>query len=219
MTEKKTMLTQHLKLCLVTDPQNQSFTLYKKFILQAIAGGVTSVQLRIKTDDQMLVHDRAQELKALLDPLNIPLILNDHVEIALAVDAAGVHLGQSDLAPMLARSVLGANKIIGWSVETLAELELANQMDCIDYIGASAVFNTQSKQDCKTIWGLDGLQKITRASRHPVVAIGGINHTNIASVIKSGATGVAIVGAIHNRVTPFEAAKELITNGWEDVYV
>lgn len=205
------MIKDHLKLCLVTHAQTKSFLLYKKFILQAIEGGVTLIQLREKSKSLSQIRRMALELKAILRPFKIPLIINDRVEIAKEIDADGIHLGQSDLSPSDARQILGPTKIIGLSVETFAELEIANQLTCIDYIAASAVFPSKTKSDCKTTWGLDGLKEIVQKSKYPVIAIGGINHHNIHNIIESGACGAAVISAIHNQDDPEKAARDLIT--------
>lgn len=198
-----------LRLCLVTNLQNQAFHLYRPFILKAIQGGITSVQLREKTRNLLEFHQLALELKNTLAPFKIPLIINDHVEIAKDIDAEGVHIGQSDLSPHEARKILGPSKIIGWSVETLEELEMANKLECLDYIAASAVFPSKTKPDCKTIWGINGLRQITQLSTHPVMAIGGINLSNIGMIMDSGACGAAVIGAIHNH-EPRKSAADLI---------
>ena len=183
---------------------------YERVILRAIQGGVTAVQLRNKTNSPTETRALASALIALLRPLQIPLIINDNIDLAKAVDADGVHLGQSDGSPVLARQILGPNKIIGWSIETYEQLEQANQLSCIDYIAASAIFVSKTKADCKTIWGLEGLHNITQRSTHPVVAIGGINSTNIQAVIRAGACGAAVISAIYDSPEPEHAAWELI---------
>jgi hydroxyethylthiazole kinase/thiamine-phosphate diphosphorylase len=209
---RKQMLARHLKLCVLTDFTNRSFDAYKEFILQAVQGGVTSVQLRAKNKSSEEILFLATQLKLLLQPHGIPLIINDHVDIAKQVDAEGVHLGQTDFSPEKAREILGKNKIIGISVETIEDLHHANQLDCIDYIAASAVFQSSSKLDCKTIWGLEGLQYIVKNSRHPVVAIGGINENNVKEIINSGACGIAVINAIHLQENPKQAVENLIFN-------
>ena len=97
---------------------------------------------------------------------------------------------------MKARSILGPNKIIGLSIESLSELAIANASDSIDYVTASAVFPTQTKPDCKTLWGIDGLEQVVLRSKHPVTAIGGINVQNVRSVMEQGVEGVAVIGAL-----------------------
>lgn len=206
---REVMNAQALKLCLVTHLQNQPFSLYKSFILEAIRGGITSVQLREKNKNLVEFQKLALQLKSTLHPFKIPLIINDHVEIAKDIDAEGVHIGQSDLSPYEAREILGPSKLIGWSVETLKELEMANQLTCIDYIAASAVFPSKTKPDCKTVWGIAGLRQITNLSKYPVIGIGGINRGNIKMTIDSGVCGVAVVSAIHDH-HPRKAAADLI---------
>ena len=206
------MLRSALKLCLVTHQNQPSFNDYKQYIQQAIKGGVTSIQLRDKTLPITALRNTAIALLDLLRPLSIPLIINDNATLAKEIDAEGVHLGQSDQSPVDVRDMLGPKKIIGWSIETLEQLEQANELDCIDYIAASAIFNSNSKKDCKTIWGLTGLKQITQRSRHPVVAIGGINAGNIRDVILHGACGTAVISAIHDHKNPELAASELIRN-------
>jgi thiamine-phosphate pyrophosphorylase len=203
-------IRDYLKLCLVTHRQTEPFSLYQNFLREAIKGGVTSIQLREKSSDIVHIQQMAQDLKLFLDPLNIPLIINDHINIAKDIDAAGVHLGQSDLHPSDARAYLGPAKIIGWSIETLEQLEIANHLTCIDYIGISAIFPSQTKTDCKTIWGLDGLKNLSQHSKHPIVAIGGINQKNIYDIFQCGADGAAIVSAIHKHADPKKAAIDLM---------
>jgi thiamine-phosphate pyrophosphorylase len=205
------MIEAHLKLCLVTNALSTPFSLYKKMIVEAVEGGVTLVQLREKSKDPTQLRSMALELKTLLNPYKIPLIINDNVALAKEIDADGVHLGQSDLSPADARQQLGPAKIIGWSVESFEELEMANQLTCIDYIAASAVFPSPTKRDCKKIWGLPGLQKITQQSKHPVMAIGGINQHNIREIINNGACGAAVISAIHQHAHPKKAANDLMS--------
>lgn len=195
----------------MTNAQSTPLMLYKQFILDTIEGGVTIIQLREKSRNTQQLQQMALELKALLTPLNIPLIINDHLELAYEIGADGIHLGQSDISPIEARKLLGPDKIIGLSIETLAQLDIANQLTCIDYVAASAVFPSQSKSNCKTIWGLSGLQTISQQSTHPVMAIGGINESNIQQVIERGACGAAVISALHSRKDPKKAAHHLIT--------
>ncbi len=205
------MNNQQLKLCLVThfDASEQSFTAYTHFLQQAIAGGVTMVQLRIKRQLTSEITQFARQIKAILALRNIPLIINDYVMLAEEVQAEGVHLGQSDMPPLTAREKLGPEKMIGWSIETFEQLLVANELSCIDYVAASAVFKSQTKTDCKTLWGLEGLKQIVKLSRHPVVAIGGINHLNAGQVMACGVSGIAVVSAIHDAADPKLAAQQL----------
>jgi thiamine-phosphate pyrophosphorylase len=145
---------------------------------------------------------------SLLKPLNIPLIINDRLDIALAVDADGLHIGQSDLPYPVARKLLGKDKIIGLSVETIKQAREANNVD-VDYIGLSPVFSTNTKLDINTPLELSGVKEIASFTKHKTVAIGGINSLNTKSVIESGADGIAVVSAIVSQENPQEAASNL----------
>lgn len=203
-------MIKSLSLCLVTDHRRYSLASYLHFLSEAIRGGVTSIQFRDKENPLPVVRETAKIIKQFLQPYHIPLIINDYVELAAEIDADGIHVGQSDLAPIRARELLGPDKLIGYSVESLPQLERANQLDCIDYIAASAVFPSKTKTDCKTIWGLQGLREIAKLSKHPIVAIGGITPENAADVITHGACGIAVVSNIHDNVDPAMAASQLI---------
>jgi thiamine-phosphate pyrophosphorylase len=198
------MNNEYLKLCLVTNISSCNFDHYEKFISSAALGGVTSVQLREKNMDYSELKYFALMIQATLKPFNIPFIINDHVELAKEINADGVHLGQSDMPPLEARHILGENKIIGLSIESLAQLKIANHIDCINYIGASAIFSSHTKSDCKKIWGITGLKKLSTLTRHPIIGIGGITVNNVCEVIKNGADGVAIISAIHDHSNPQE---------------
>jgi thiamine-phosphate pyrophosphorylase len=198
-----------LELCLVTQPKTSDLSAYFHFLERAIQGGVTSVQLRDKTASSDVFEQTAYAVKKQLAPLNIPLILNDRLDIAHAIDADGVHLGQTDASPSEARRILGLDKIIGWSIESLDELDMANELD-LDYVAASAVFPSKTKHDCKTYWGLEGLHQLVQKSKHPVVAIGGIDARNARDVMRQGASGVAVVHALHDANDPFLAAQDLL---------
>ena len=203
------MIDAQLKLCLVTHMTHTSFNLYQQFLLEAIAGGVTAIQLRDKKASKANLLRQAIALKELLAPFNIPLIINDDIDIAIAVNADGLHLGQTDCSPQTARDRLGPDVYIGLSIETLDELAIANELTCINYIGASAVFRSKTKTNCKTIWGLDGLKALTAQSVHPVVAIGGIHASNIKQTMACGPCGVAVISAIHDDPNPKLAAERL----------
>lgn len=175
----------------------------------AVKGGVTMVQLREKESSTHDFITRAIRLKELLSPYHVPLIINDRIDIALASDADGVHIGQSDAPYSQVRKLLPKEKIIGLSVESREQVFEANQFD-VDYIAASPVFSTDTKTNTLIEWGLEGLEWIKSVSRHPVIAIGGINKQNITSVFKAGADGVAVVSAIISATDPEKAARELI---------
>lgn len=166
------------------------------------------VQLREKDCPTGEFITLARELKMVLQPLGIPLIINDRVDVALAIDADGVHIGQSDMPYEVARALLGKNKIIGLSVETMDEVIATNALD-VDYIGISPVYATPTKTDTLQPFGLEGIEEVMRISRHRCVAIGGMNRDTIGEVIRRGVEGVAVVSAIVSADSPREASKEL----------
>lgn len=166
------------------------------------------VQLREKDCPTGEFITLARELKMVLQPLGIPLIINDRVDVALAIDADGVHIGQSDMPYEVARALLGKNKIIGLSVETMNEVIATNALD-VDYIGISPVYATPTKTDTLQPFGLEGIEEVMRISRHRCVAIGGMNRDTIGEVIRRGVEGVAVVSAIVSADSPREASKEL----------
>ena len=197
-----------LSLYLVTDRPLSGGRDMAWIVREAAAGGVTMVQLREKECSTVEFIQLARELKAALAPLGIPLIINDRVDVALAVDADGVHIGQSDMPYATARKLLGSDKIIGLSVETMDEVIAANALD-VDYIGISPVYATPTKTDTLTPFGLDGVDEVMRCSRHRCVAIGGMNRDTVGEVIAHGVEGVAVVSAIVAAPSPREAAAEL----------
>ena len=197
-----------LKLYLVTDRDLSLGRSLEEVVSEAVAGGVTIVQLREKDAPTGEFVDLARRLMAQLKPLGIPLIINDRIDVALAVDADGVHIGQSDMRYEDARRLLGPDKIIGLSVENMDDLLEANRLD-VDYIGISPVYGTPTKIDTAEPFGLEGLRKAIAMSVHPTVAIGGMNASTIGEVIKAGTDGVAVVSAICSASSPRAAAKEL----------
>ena len=167
------------------------------------------VQLREKEAPTGEFVALAKRLRALLAPLGVPLIINDRVDVALAADADGVHIGQSDMAYEDARRLLGPDKIIGLSVENFEDLERANSMD-VDYVGISPVYGTPTKTDPAQPFGIEGLRKAVERSVHPTVAIGGMNQQTVAEVMATGCDGVAVVSAICSAPSPRQAAQELL---------
>ena len=197
-----------LKLYLVTDRDLSLGRSLEEVVSEAVAGGVTIVQLREKDAPTGEFVDLARRLMAQLKPLGIPLIINDRIDVALAVDVDGLHIGQSDMRYEDARRLLGPDKIIGLSVENMDDLLEANRLD-VDYIGISPVYGTPTKIDTAEPFGLEGLRKAIAMSVHPTVAIGGMNASTIGEVIKAGTDGVAVVSAICSASSPRAAAKEL----------
>lgn len=163
-------------------------------VCEALEGGVTLVQYRAKTASSAKMYAEALQLKALCDSFNVPLIINDRLDIAMAVGAAGVHLGQDDLPCAAARKILGEDYIIGVSAHNPAEAKAALQSGA-DYLGCGAVFGTATKADVKKL-GTEGLTAICREKGLPVVGIGGVTADNYREVRAAGADGAAIVSGI-----------------------
>lgn len=177
-------------------------------VREALEGGVTMVQYRAKDADGRIMYEMGKKLKAVCDEFSVPLIINDRVDVALAVGAAGVHLGQSDLPCKVARELVKSyGFIIGVSAHNLEE---ANQalMDGAKYLGCGAVFGSNTKTDAGYL-GLDGLKAICDDVYLPVVGIGGVNESNYADVIKAGASGAAIVSGILGAASIKEAAERI----------
>ena len=201
-------LEKQLKLYLVTDRPLCLGRDLEWIVSEAVKGGVTMVQLREKETDTREFVALGLRLKELLAPLGVPLIINDRIDVALAVDADGVHIGQSDMPYGIARRLLGPDKIIGLSVENLDEVAEANSLD-VDYIAVSPVYGTPTKTDTAAPFGLDGLRRAVHLTRHPVVAIGGMNGSTAADVFAAGVDGIAVVSAICSAPDPKEASRIL----------
>ena len=195
---------------LVTDQKACLGRPLESVVEQAARAGVACVQLREKQASTRDFLTQARKLKELLAPYTIPLIINDRLDIALAVEAHGVHLGQTDMDPETARRLLGPQAIIGLSVETWEDVEAARDRG-VDYLGVSPVFPTPTKIDTKTPWELEGLQRIRKHVALPLVAIGGLHRENAGQVIQAGADSVAVVSAICSAEDPFRATQELVS--------
>ena len=194
------------RLYLVTDQGLSLGRPLECIVEAAVRGGVTAVQLREKSCTFPEYVDMARLIQKVLQPFGVPLIINDRLDVALAVGAAGVHLGQADMPPGEARKLLGPDAIIGLSVETPEQAAAADHLD-VDYLGVSPIFPTPTKTDLMTAWGLQGLCLLR--SRHRLIAIGGINPSNAAAVLEAGADGIAVVSAICSALDPEPAAHEL----------
>ncbi len=195
-------------LYLVTDRMLSKGRPVELIVEQAVKGGVTMVQLREKECTTLDFVNLAKKLKRLLTPLHIPLIVNDRLDVALAADTDGLHIGQQDMPYSIARRLLGSGKIIGLSVENIYQAKEANKMD-VDYIGLSPVFVTGTKPELLHALGLEGVREIAALSRHIRVAIGGINATNAADILQAGVHGLAVVSAICSADNPLKAASEI----------
>jgi thiamine-phosphate pyrophosphorylase len=177
-------------------------------VLAAVRGGAACVQLREKSAATRPFVEEARRIKELMAPFRVPLIINDRLDVALAVGADGVHVGQEDMPYEIARKLMGPRAIIGLSVETWEDVARAEQLDC-DYLGVSPVFATPTKTDTKQPWGLEGLARIRAFSRHPLVAIGGLNASNAETCVMAGADSLAVVSAICTSPDPLASAREL----------
>lgn len=182
-----------LSLYLVTDNSDDEEK-FLKTIEEAINGGVTVVQIREKTADTLDFYNLALKVKEITTKYNVPLIINDRVDVALAVDADGVHVGQSDMPCDITRELIGENKILGVSAATIDEAKKAEK-DGADYIGTGAVFPTSTKDDAPSITKKD-LKNIVDSINIPVVAIGGINIENANELKNTGISGLSVVSAI-----------------------
>ena len=177
-------------------------------IEESILGGVTIIQLREKTASKEEFLKLAKEVKGITDKYSIPLIINDNVEIAKAIDADGVHLGQSDEELTRAREILGDRKIIGISVGNVEEAKLAEKNGA-DYLGIGAVFYTDSKKDINEPMGIAGLKRIVKSVNIPNVAIGGIHLSNVKEVMETGTDGIAVISEILGKENIREATVNL----------
>ena len=199
-----------LSLYLVTDRDLSQGRATGNIVAAAVRGGVTCVQLREKQASTREFVAKARAIKTLLtaQERHIPLIINDRLDVALAVGADGVHLGQSDMELCDARRIAGANFIIGISAESVADAMAAAAAGA-DYLGISPVFATPTKTDTAPPLGLEGIRAIRAAVSLPLVGIGGINQDNASAVLQAGADGVAVVSAIVSAACPRSAAAAL----------
>jgi len=178
-----------------------------------IAGQATLVQLRDKHGSTRAMVEEARALRDVLEPKGVPLLINDRVDVALAAQADGVHIGQDDMHAADARLLLGRTAIIGLSINTVA-LAQAAPLDLLDYVAIGGVYATISKDSAKPPIGIAGLSEIVRSVRarkagFPICAIAGINAGNAADVIAAGADGVAVISALSLAPKPDEAARNL----------
>lgn len=197
-----------LKLYLVTDRPLCKGRSLEWVVEESLKGGATLVQLREKECDTGEFINLAVRLKKILSKYNVPLLINDRVDVALAADADGVHIGQSDMPYEMARKILGPDKIIGLSIESIEEAKKANDID-VDYIAVSPVYLTSTKTDTSKALGLEGVREISRISGHPVCGIGGMNRETSGAVIRAGADGVAVISAIVSADDPKKATEEI----------
>lgn len=198
-----------LGVYLVTDRACCGARSVDEVVSAAIDGGVTLVQLRDKNIDARPMLALGRRLLELLRPAGIGLIVNDRIDVALALDAEGVHIGQQDMPYVEARRQLGPTKIIGVSVGSEAEARQAADWD-VDYVGVGPVYPTATKPDAGMALGADEAARLARISGHRAVAIGGIDVTNAAALYAAGLEGVAVISAICAAPDPGAATRELL---------
>ncbi|MFP4436977.1 MAG: thiamine phosphate synthase [Chloroflexaceae bacterium] len=202
------MRTIDWSVYIVTDERAAGERALPEIVRAAIQGGATAVQLRAKVATTREMVALGQALLAVTRPAGVPLIVNDRLDVALAIDADGAHVGQDDMPTAMARRLLGPERILGVSAETVAQAQQAER-DGADYLGVGDVFGTPSKPDAGPPIGVDGLAAIVRAVPLPVVAIGGITLENAPAVIAVGAVGVAVISAVVGAPDPAAAARQL----------
>ena len=192
---------------LVTDRRNKTDEEFLNIIEEAIKGGTTIVQLREKTASTKEFYDLAFKVKEITSRYDVPLLINDRIDIALAVDSEGVHIGQDDMPAGIAREIIGEDKILGVSASTVEEAKKA-EIDSADYIGSGAVFPTATKDDADSV-SEEELKEIVDSIDIPVVAIGGITIENAHTLKASGIAGFSVVSAIMSAEDPKEASEKL----------
>ncbi len=197
-----------LRLYAITDAGLSRGRSHSDVIAAAIRGGATIVQYREKNASTRKMIEEARALSAMCREHHVPFIVNDRLDVALAVDADGVHVGQEDMPASTARKLIGKEKILGVSAENEEQARTAIA-DGADYLGVGTVFPTATKSDAGIPIGLDGVERIVRISKVPVVGIGGISASNAAEVIRAGAIGVAVISAIVNAEDVELATREL----------
>ena len=194
---------------LVTDRSLSRSRTTLQVIQDAVAGGVSVVQLREKDLSTREFYEEGLKIRDFLSSCHIPLIINDRIDIALALDADGVHVGQDDMPITIARRILGPERIIGLSINYPEDIN-EDAVSCADYLAVSPVFATPTKEDITMPWGLDGLEKARSMTSLPLVAIGGISSHNARDVVIHGADSLAVVSAIVSAEDPKEAAARLV---------
>jgi thiamine-phosphate pyrophosphorylase len=195
-------------LYLVTDPQQGGGRPLTEIVAAAVQGGVTLVQLRDKQAEGRALLELARALKALLDPMGVPLLINDRIDIALAAGAAGCHVGQTDLPVAEARALLGPAAILGTSLDAVEQARAVDPED-LDYVAYGPFAATATKADAGPPIGAAGLAAVRALTALPLVAIGGVHAGNLGQAIEAGADGVAVVSAIMAAADPAEASRGL----------
>ena len=205
-----TMKAIDWRLCLVADMAAAGKRDLVAIVQEAAAAGATIIQLRGKNCKTREFLALAVRIASFLKPKGIPLIVNDRADIALACEADGLHLGQQDIPLVFARKILGQNRLIGISVNTIEEAQTAEK-EGADYVGVGPVYFTSSKDKLPTILGLEGLRSVRDKVHIPILAIGGLTAENARAVISAGADGIAVISAIMGEDDISEATKSLLS--------
>jgi len=198
----------NFRLYVVTDRHEAAGRDLEEIVAAAAQGGAGAIQLREKDLSARDLYALGVRLQAALSPYEVPLLINDRLDVALALDAAGVHLAGHSLPTAVARRVLGAGKLLGVSIHSVEEARCAAE-DGADFIVFGPVFTTPSKVAYGPPQGLQHLTTVVRAVRIPVLAIGGIDHTNLPQVVQAGAYGVAMIRAVLAAPDPYKATQQL----------
>lgn len=206
-----------LRLYLVTDTGLCGEYGVPQTVVDAVAGGVTFVQVRDPDASDAAFVALARQVREVLEGSGVPLIVNDRVHLVEQVGADGAHIGQSDLDPRQARELLGPDRVLGLSAQTIEHIDRARSLPdgTIDYLGIGPVYPQTTKLNASAPQGLDGTAALAAASPWPCVAIGGINPSVAADIRRTGVDGIAVVSAICGQPDPRAAARELLRN-WED---
>jgi len=196
------------KLHVVTDTDLQSSYTHEELAVLAIEGGADTIQFRQKSGSTREMIETARRMKGICSGSGIPFIVNDRLDIAIASEADGVHLGQDDFPIPLARKILGQDILIGGSAATLEEARKC-QDEGADYVGFGPIFPTSSKGDAGPVSGIEVLKTVIETIALPIIAIGGIDMENVHDVIGAGAEGIAVISAVCCQKNPQEAALKL----------
>ena len=196
------------RLHVLTDTELQSHFSHLELTKMAIKGGADTIQFRQKNGSTRDLIETARKMKSLCEETGVTFIVNDRIDVAIAAEAHGVHLGQNDFPIPLARKMKGGKFIIGGSASTLSEALECQEQGC-DYIGWGPVFPTDSKADAGPVSGLTLLRQVSAEMKVPVIAIGGINVENIKHVIEAGAYGIAVISAVCCQKKPDVATRQL----------
>lgn len=209
-------MTIDYSLMFVTDERIVDEVLFLNIVHAALKGGVSIVQLREKKMSTLYMYKRACAVQMLCRRYAVPFIVNDRVDIALAVGADGVHMGQTDMPVRVVRKLLGSDKVLGLSISSEREMALFARSECVDYLGVPVFTTTTKIENVSQPVGLEGLTRMSALTSKPLVAIGGITAVNAHAVIRAGAQGIAVVSEISQAESPLQKSKILRRIVWKN---